>query len=151
MEKKKRRVRLPVCVLACVLCLAVGASAALIGVRTMLGEDGVTILQAARIIQERFVGDYDRDAYRQAVLGAMVDDLGDRWSYYLTPEEYASVQDARRNAYVGIGITVDRTACASSPSRRAAPPRRRGSCPASASAPWRGPPSRLRIETSASS
>lgn len=107
-EKKKRRVRLPVCVLACVLCLAVGASAALIGVRTMLGEDGVTILQAARIIQERFVGDYDRDAYRQAVLGAMVDDLGDRWSYYLTPEEYASVQDARRNAYVGIGITVDR-------------------------------------------
>lgn len=107
MERTKRCVRLPVCVLACVLCLAVGASAALIGARAAIGEDGVTLLQAARIIRERFVGDYDRDAYRQAVLGAMVDDLGDRWSYYLTPEEYASVQDARRNTYVGIGVTLD--------------------------------------------
>ena len=36
----------------------------------------------------------------------MVDALGDRWSYYLTPEEAQQVKANRENTYVGIGITV---------------------------------------------
>ncbi|MFR4757020.1 MAG: S41 family peptidase [Evtepia gabavorous] len=36
----------------------------------------------------------------------MVDSLGDRWSYYLDPEEAQRTREARSNAYVGIGVTV---------------------------------------------
>jgi carboxyl-terminal processing protease len=35
-----------------------------------------------------------------------VEALGDRWSYYLTPENYAMVAETRSNSYVGIGISV---------------------------------------------
>ena len=35
-----------------------------------------------------------------------MDALGDRWSYYLTPEEAQQVKANRENTYVGIGITV---------------------------------------------
>lgn len=35
-----------------------------------------------------------------------MDSLGDRWSYYLDPEEAQRTREARSNAYVGIGVTV---------------------------------------------
>lgn len=37
----------------------------------------------------------------------MVEGLGDRWSYYLTPDEAKQVREDRENAYVGIGVTVN--------------------------------------------
>ena len=33
--------------------------------------------------------------------------MGDRWSYYIAPENYQALQDRRANRYVGIGVTVD--------------------------------------------
>jgi len=95
-------------ILACILCLLIGGGAAFAGVLTALGSDGVTLLQADRLIREKFVGDYDETAHRETTLEAMVDSLGDRWSYYLTPQEYQQVQDTRSNSYVGIGIMVSR-------------------------------------------
>ena len=95
-------------ILACILCLLIGGGAAFAGVLAALGSDGVTLLQADRLIREKFVGDYDETAHRETTLEAMVDSLGDRWSYYLTPQEYQQVQDTRSNSYVGIGIMVSR-------------------------------------------
>lgn len=95
-------------VVACILCLLLGGAAAFGGVWLALGSDGITLLQANRLITEKFVGDYDETAHREATLEAMVDSLGDRWSYYLTPQEYQQVQDTRSNSYVGIGVTVSR-------------------------------------------
>lgn len=94
--------------LACCLCVLLGGTAALVGVWTAVGEEGRTLLQAQRLIEEKFVGEYDETAHRQATLDAMVESLGDRWSYYLTPEQYQATLDARSNRYVGIGITVSR-------------------------------------------
>lgn len=110
MENKnpKKMVSRTKAVAACILCLLLGGIATFGGVWAALESDGVTLLQANRLITERFVGDYDETAHREATLEAMVDSLGDRWSYYLTPQEYQQVQDTRRNSYVGIGITVSR-------------------------------------------
>jgi len=36
----------------------------------------------------------------------MVGATGDRWSYYMTAEEYASYLETMANAYVGVGITI---------------------------------------------
>ncbi|MFQ9412537.1 MAG: S41 family peptidase [Evtepia gabavorous] len=72
----------------------------------MLGQDGRTLLQAHQLIEKRFVGEYDPAENLSATLETMVDSLGDRWSYYLDPEEAQRTREARSNAYVGIGVTV---------------------------------------------
>ncbi len=108
-KKQRRTVSRAKAVVACLLCLVVGGTAALAGVWTAIGEDGRTLLRAWQLIDEKFVGEYDRDAHREATLEAMVDSLGDRWSYYLTPERYQQTLDTRSNSYVGIGITIDRS------------------------------------------
>ena len=102
-----RKISAPVLVVSWVLCLILGALAALAGIRIAVGSDGIALLQAQALIQNRFVGEYDPDMTRESALEAMVDSLGDRWSSYLTPEEYQDTVTSRANHYVGIGITVE--------------------------------------------
>ena len=105
-ERKRRKVPLLLTVLLCVLCLLAGSVLAQWGMRERLGPEGLALVQADQAIRQKFVGEYDRTEHDQAVLRTMVDGLGDRWSYYLTPEEYQEVQKTRENSYVGIGNTV---------------------------------------------
>ena len=62
--------------------------------------------QLADLIEARFIGETDRTAMEDAAAAAMVDSLGDRWSYYLSAEEYRSYKEQMNNAYVGIGVTI---------------------------------------------
>ncbi len=93
--------------LACLLCLILGGGIALGAIWAWMGEDGRTLLSAQKLIDQRFVGDYDEDTDLHMTLNAMVTGLGDRWSYYLTPDEAKQVREDRENAYVGIGVTVN--------------------------------------------
>lgn len=58
------------------------------------------------LIGERFIGEVDITAMEDAAASAMIDSLGDRWSGYLSAEEYSAYKDQMANAYVGIGITI---------------------------------------------
>lgn len=58
------------------------------------------------LIIERFIGEKDQTAIGDAAANAMVESLGDRWSYYISAESYESYLQQVKNAYVGIGITV---------------------------------------------
>lgn len=62
------------------------------------------------LIRERYIGieDVDMAKVEDAAANAMVEALGDRWSYYLDEESYQANLRANQNAYVGIGITVSR-------------------------------------------
>lgn len=62
--------------------------------------------QLERLIEERFIGEVDKTAIGDAAAGAMVDALGDRWSYYISAEDYGAYMEQMDNAYVGIGITI---------------------------------------------
>ena len=53
-----------------------------------------------------YIGEADQEKMENAAASAMVLALGDRWSYYMTPEQYRSHQDTMSNSYVGVGITV---------------------------------------------
>lgn len=108
-QRKSQVTRIKV-LLACALCLVAGGAATFAGILAAVGPEGLALLQAERLIQKKFVGEYDETAVHQATLEAMVTSLGDRWSYYLTPEEYERTKENRTNTYVGIGITVDREA-----------------------------------------
>ncbi|MCI9402169.1 MAG: PDZ domain-containing protein [Oscillospiraceae bacterium] len=73
----------------------------------VLGPHALSLLSAWGLVRAEFVGDYDSDTAIDSALDGMVKGLGDRWSYYLTAEGYASTTQRRNNAYVGIGVTVD--------------------------------------------
>ena len=62
--------------------------------------------ELADLIDERFIGEADRAEYEDAAANAMVEALGDRWSYYMTADEYESHKEQVNNSYVGIGITI---------------------------------------------
>ena len=103
----KKKVPLFVLVLSCVLCLLLGGLIAFGVFRQTVGPEGMALLREQSLIENRFVGDYDPDQVRQAAERAMVEALGDRWSYYLTPEELQAAMSTRENNYVGIGVTIE--------------------------------------------
>jgi carboxyl-terminal processing protease len=62
--------------------------------------------QLQALIEERFIGEADMTEAEDAAARAMIEALGDRWSYYISAEEYQSYYEQQQNAYVGIGVTV---------------------------------------------
>lgn len=57
-------------------------------------------------IEARFIGEVDATAIEDAAAAAMVDALGDRWSHYLSAQEYKDHVEQMNNSYVGVGITI---------------------------------------------
>lgn len=60
------------------------------------------------LILERFIGEADQTIMEDAAADAMVASLGDRWSYYIPASKYATYRERVENAYVGVGITIQR-------------------------------------------
>ena len=58
------------------------------------------------IIDAQYIGEFDQTVLDDAAAAAMVDALPDRWSYYISAEQYADHMEQKKNAYVGIGITI---------------------------------------------
>ena len=69
-------------------------------------EETPKLEQLADLIEERFIGEADRTAMEDAAASAMVDSLGDEWSYYIPASQYQAHVEHMNNAYVGIGITI---------------------------------------------
>ena len=106
--KEARKWYLRTTILMVVLCLVAGMVVGYALYGTRLSTEERTLLKAYRAIDTCFVGDYDKQTHLEDTLESMVDSLGDRWSYYLTAEEAQRTKAVRNNAYVGIGVTIDR-------------------------------------------
>ena len=72
-----------------------------------IGPEGLTLLEGMALVNTRFVGEYEKEKVLDSAMSGMISGLGDRWSYYLSPERYQAEQERRANSYVGIGVTVD--------------------------------------------
>ena len=92
--------------LTVLLTLAVGLGVLAAVFWQVLGTGGLTLWEGLSLVNTCFVGEYDGDAVVDAAMDAMIDATGDRWSYYLTAEQYEAEQERRSNSYVGIGVTV---------------------------------------------
>jgi len=57
-------------------------------------------------IQQNFYTDYDNDSLMDSMLKGYVSGLGDRYSVYMTPEEYDSLMTKEAGKTIGIGVTV---------------------------------------------
>ena len=85
-----------VAVLASVLTLTVD--------RGQGGSDKLKELES--LLSECYIGGADQKAMEDGAARGMVAALGDRWSYYMSAEEYLTYQDIMSNSYVGVGVAI---------------------------------------------
>lgn len=62
--------------------------------------------QLEALIEKCFIGEADLTEVEDAAADAMIAALGDRWSYYIPADEYEAYEEQMKNAYVGVGITI---------------------------------------------
>ena len=94
-------------ILSYILVAALASTATLFAADTVWNMKKVSKLdQLSDLIEERFIGEADRTAYEDAAAAAMVNSLGDEWSYYIPANQMQAHQEGMNNAYVGIGITI---------------------------------------------
>ncbi|MGM9574680.1 MAG: S41 family peptidase [Oscillospiraceae bacterium] len=97
-----------------IVCLVVAALTA--GVTYVLTIGGIgskqyfdnakAYVEIEKIINENYIGSVDDDTLFNAAASAMVRSIDDKWSYYMSPEEYAAYKLTSSNEYAGIGISV---------------------------------------------
>lgn len=92
-----------------VLVAVLATVATLTMVHLEVGLKPTKLEQLEKLIEERFIGEADLTALEDAAADAMVKATGDRWSYYISAEEYQAYQEQSENAYVGVGITIQAT------------------------------------------
>ena len=110
MNNKQKILDILLKVLSYLLAATVGA-AAMVALFLNFGpvkqDPGLSKLEELEaLIEERFIGEADKIAMEDAAAEAMIEALGDRWSYYIPAAEYQSFVEQMQNAYVGVGITV---------------------------------------------
>lgn len=59
------------------------------------------------LLNEVYVDGYSTEQLGDYLADAAVQATGDRWSYYISADEYASYMEDTNNEYVGIGVTVE--------------------------------------------
>lgn len=92
-------------ILSYTLVFLLGYATAL-GILTYFARPSQKLGQLERLITRCFIGESDIKVMEDYAAAGMVSSLGDRWSYYVTAEEYATLVEQQENAYVGIGITI---------------------------------------------
>ena len=68
--------------------------------------DNSKLEELETLIETCFIGEAEAKALEDAAATAMVKATGDRWSYYMSAEDYESYRERVDNAYVGIGVTI---------------------------------------------
>ena len=97
----------PLALVVTALLTAAVTAAVLVGAAWMLlGRAGLGMAQAMVLINTQFVGEHDIDKAVDQAMDALIEGLGDRWSYYMDADGYAAQQESRSNSYVGVGVTV---------------------------------------------
>ncbi len=78
----------------------------------LVPRDGYTSARDSKLDQlldyldKYHVEDMDRTELEDAAAAAIMAATGDQWAYYVPADEYAAYAEERKNAYVGIGVTV---------------------------------------------
>lgn len=63
-------------------------------------------VEIEQTVSEYYIGDLEDDSLYEAACSAMVRSLNDKWSYYMTPEQYEAYKLSSANEYAGIGVTI---------------------------------------------
>ena len=70
-------------------------------------EEAMLYISLKNLIDENYIGEVDRDSLADSSTAAMVSGLSDKWSYYMTADEYKTYQLFSSNEYSSIGISLE--------------------------------------------
>lgn len=104
-----KRFSLRAIIIAVVATFLLTGGLGILAARYLIGPGGLAMLQGLRLIETRFVGEYDEEKLVDEALGSMVSALDDRWSVYMDPAWREAVEQMMQNAYVGIGVTYQKS------------------------------------------
>lgn len=65
-------------------------------------------VEIEKTVSEYYIGDIEDGSLYEAACSAMVRSLNDKWSYYMTPEQYEAYKLSSANEYAGIGVTIQK-------------------------------------------
>ena len=71
-------------------------------------DEAMRYIEIKDVISEHYIDAADRVKMGQSAASAMVAGLGDKWSYYMTPDEYKSYKLSSANEYSGIGMSISK-------------------------------------------
>ena len=69
-------------------------------------EEALQYIEIKDIIEDNYIGNADRDKMADSAAAAMVAGLSDKWSYYMSPDEYNTYQLYSSNEYATIGMSL---------------------------------------------
>lgn len=106
-----KKIRLSGLIIICVIAVAVSAAVTYIFAAGAYGSrqhfaDAKQYVEIEKTIEENYIGETDTQKLYDAAASAMVKSLDDKWSYYMSPEEYEAYKLSSSNEYQGIGISV---------------------------------------------
>lgn len=106
-----KKIRLSSLIIICVVLIALTAAVTYFLVIGSFGsrqylEDARKYIEIEKIITDNYIGEVDEEALYSAAAAAMVKSIDDKWSYYMTPEEYEAYKLTSSNEYEGIGISI---------------------------------------------
>jgi len=102
-------------VVLCIILVAVSTSVTQSRVMKAVGgkedyDEAQLYIDVKNIIEDNFIEDVDRASLGDASAASMVSSLGDKWSYYMSKDEYSSYKLSSSNQYTGIGMSLTKDA-----------------------------------------
>ena len=97
-----------------IVCLVVAVAAAVLTYFVVVGgfgsmqylDDAKRYVEIEKVIDNNYIGVVDSDDLYNAAARAMVNSIDDKWSYYMSAEEYEAYKLTTSNEYAGIGVSV---------------------------------------------
>ena len=69
-------------------------------------DEAMRYIEIKDIVEENFIDPVDRERMGQSAAAAMISGLGDKWSSYMSADEYRTFQLSSANEYSSIGISI---------------------------------------------
>ena len=69
-------------------------------------DEAMRYIEIKNVVDKEIIDEVDRSAMGDAAAAAMISGLGDKWSYYMSPNEYKAFQLSSTGEYAGIGVAI---------------------------------------------
>ena len=69
-------------------------------------DEAMRYIEIKDVVDEQYIDEVDRSSMGANAAAAMIAGLGDKWSYYMSPNEYKAYQLSSTNEYSGIGMAI---------------------------------------------
>lgn len=73
-------------------------------------DEAMAFVEVKNAVADNFILDVNKDTLADSSASAMVNGLGDKWSYYMSADEYKAYTLQASNEYTGVGMSITKDA-----------------------------------------